>query len=98
MNALAAKTAVKEPIIKYGFIGKWDQFVKIVDCKIPDIYLNVNERRAAFNIIKLDVDMEVFGLRYIQPGLNHRKLKKSQLKFLDTLIIEEQKELREELV
>ena len=78
LNALAAKTAVKEPIIKYGFIGGWDWFVKIVpDIEaLKNIYLNINERQAALNIIKLEVDMEAFGLHYTEPGLNHRKLKK----------------------
>ena len=77
----SAKTAVKEPIIKYGFIGGWDWFLRIADRRAPDIealedtYLNINERQAALNIIKLEVDMEAFGLRYIEPGLNHRKLK-----------------------
>ena len=65
IECTSAKTAVKEPIIKYGFIGGWDWFVKLADRRAPDIEaledicLNINERQAALNIIKLEVDMEV---------------------------------------
>ena len=37
MNVLASKTAGNEPIINYGSIGGWNRFLKVGDCRAPDI-------------------------------------------------------------
>ena len=57
-----------------------------------DKHEDINLRQTALNLLKLEIDVEAFGIKYSQRGTTHQKQVKkrqSQLKDLDEIIQEE---------
>ena len=64
-----------------------------------DKHGNINLRQTTLYLLKLEIDISVFGIKYRQRGLIQRKnvkKQKAQLKDLDEIIKDEKTSLREE--
>ena len=64
-----------------------------------DKHADINLRQTALNLLKLEIDVEAFGIKYRQRGMTHKKQVKgrqSQLKDFDEIVKEENSTLRDE--
>ena len=69
---LAAKNAGNVPIINYSAPGGWARYIKVSYKRAPNViaiidkYEDINLRQTALNLLKLEIDVEAFGIKYRQ--------------------------------
>ena len=105
VTILAATKAGNSPVINYVADGLRDRYHTISDRRAPDIVKLIDEhhdidlRQTALNLLKLEIDIESFGIRYRPKGISHQKQtkrKQSHLQDLEDIIKEESKTIKVE--
>ena len=82
VTILATTKAGNSQVINYGIEGGWDRYLKISDERAPDIIKLIDEhsdvdlRQTALNLLKLDIDIKAFGIRFRPKGISHKKHRK----------------------
>ena len=107
VTILATTKAGNSPVINYGVEGGWERYLTISDERAPDIikliyeHSDVDLRQTALNLLKLDIDIKAFGIRFRPKGIFHKNIgerKKSNLQNLEDIIKEENATIRAEYV
>ena len=94
--------AGNSPIINYASKGGWDIYHTISNRRAPDVVNLIDEHpniQTALNLLKLEIDIEAFGIRYRPKGISHKKQgkrKQSHLQDLEDIIKEENDTLKAE--
>ena len=105
VTVLAGKTAGNSPVKNYAAQGGWYRYHEITNKRAQDVvnlieeHPNIDLRKTALNLLKLEIDIEAFGNKYRSKGISHKKLgkrKKSQMQDLEDIIKEESDTLKEE--
>ena len=95
VTILAATKAGNSPVINYAADGGWDRYHKISNSRAPDIVKLIDEhqdvdlRQTALNLLKLEIDIKAFGIRFRPKGISHKKQtkrKQSHLQDLEDII------------
>ena len=79
MSVLAAKTAGNSPVLIYSAQVVWDRCIDISNKRAPDVVNLIYEhpdiaiRQTALNLPKLEIDIEAFGIKYGQRGINNQE-------------------------
>ena len=105
VTILATTKAGNSPVINYGAEGGWDRYHTISNERAPDIielideHSDVDLRQTALNLLKLDIDIEAFGIRFRPKGISHKKQRRrktirpskpAMFKYYEPLINQEQ--------
>ena len=107
VTILAATKAGNSPVINYGAEGGWVRYHTISNRRAPDVvklidaHNDVDLRQNALNLLKLEIDIEAFGIRYRPKGISHKKQtkrKQSHLQNLEDIIKEENATLKAEYI
>ena len=73
---MAAKNAGNVPMINYSAPGGWARYIEVSNRRAPDVvaiidkHEDINLRQIALILLKLEIDVEAFGIKYRQQGLN----------------------------
>ena len=79
VTVLAATKAGNSPVINYASEGGWDRYHTISDRRAPDVvklideHTNIDLRQTALNLLKLEIDIEAFGIRYRPKDISRKK-------------------------
>ena len=107
VTILAATKAGNSPVINYGAEGGWVRYHTISNRRAPDVvklidaHNDVDLRQNALNLLKLEIDIEAFGIRFRPKGISHKKQtkrKQSHLQNLEDIIKEENATLKAEYI
>ena len=69
-----AKTAGNSAVINYAAQGGWDRYIEISNkSNLIDEHPDIDLRQTSLNLLKLEIDIEPFGIKYRPMGISHKK-------------------------